>query len=245
MLVPVASIIPSLKSLLLATVFSSFLIPTAVVLFFFSTPILRRRPTFVLNVCAIVLGLVQGMLYMYFVVSRYSSMSSFLCTKSLGLQIKELIAMPPSPTVISVMTALCIVIPICVQTILFLRVLAVYPPQQLSLPVRIGIYGPLIAMKAARVANAFSLIDTVQRNTGDALKTIASQSAAIWSSPFAKSELFLQFVYGVCVQQDRIKAPLRSHSYQIRFRALLTEDSYGSQKRTPSDAPGRFVSNTI
>ena len=202
MLGPVASIIPSLKSLLLATVFSSFLIPTAVVLFFFSTPILRRRPTFVLNVCAIVLGLVQGMLYMYFVVSRYSSTSSFLYTKSLGLQIKELIAMPPSPTVISVMTALCIVIPICVQTILFLRVLAVYPPQQLSLSVRMGIYGPLVAMKVARVANAFYLIGTVQRNTSDTPRTIASQSAAIWSSPFAKSELFLQLIYGVYVQRD-------------------------------------------
>ncbi|KAM5530043.1 hypothetical protein V8D89_016288, partial [Ganoderma adspersum] len=165
---------------------SSFLIPTAVVLLVFSTPILRRRPTFVLNVCAIALGLAQGMFYMYFI-------------------IKELIAMPTGPIVISVITALCIVIPTC------------------SLPVRIGSYGPLVAMKVARVANAFYLIGTVQRNTRGTPSTIVSQSAAVWSSPFAKSELFLQLVYSVYVSGlflPKIRGGVKNEHHRMLSKGL-------------------------
>ncbi len=105
---------------------------------------------------------------------------------------------PPSPTLISVIIALCIVVPICVQTILFLRVLAVYPPHQQSLLVRFGMYGPAAAMKIARVVNAGCLLYMVQRGPGG--KTIVGQSAAVWNSPFSKSELCLQLVDDVYVR---------------------------------------------
>ena len=67
--VPVVALIEGLKGLLIATVFSSFLLPTCVVLFVFSTPSSRRRPSFILNVCAIVLGLTQGTVTAYVTVS--------------------------------------------------------------------------------------------------------------------------------------------------------------------------------
>ena len=73
--VPVEAVITGLQYLLLTTVLSSFLIPTAVVLFVFSTPVLRRQPIFILNVCAIGLGLIQGMVYMYVTVSGCTSFS--------------------------------------------------------------------------------------------------------------------------------------------------------------------------
>ena len=65
------ALIEGLKGLLIATVFSSFLLPTAVVLFVFSTPSGRRRPSFILNVCAIALGLTQGTVTAYVTVSVY------------------------------------------------------------------------------------------------------------------------------------------------------------------------------
>ena len=52
-------------------------------------------------------------------------------------------------------------------------------------------------MKIARVVNAACLLYTVQRGIG--AKTIQGQSAAIWKSPFAKSELSLQLVDDVYV----------------------------------------------
>ena len=107
---------------------------------------------------------------------------------------------PPNPAMISVLTALYIVGPICVQTILFLRVLAAYPPHLFPLPIRFAMYGPAIALKAARVANACYLLYTTQSQSQSGTpKTIMSESAAVWSSPFAKSELFLQLVDDVYV----------------------------------------------
>ena len=66
-----AAIIPGLRMLLIASVFSSFLVPTSVVLFVFSTPVLRRRPYFILNLCAIALGLTQGIIFIYTTVSGH------------------------------------------------------------------------------------------------------------------------------------------------------------------------------
>ena len=53
-------------------------------------------------------------------------------------------------------------------------------------------YGPAIVIKLARVVNAACLLYMVQRGNG--AKTIVDLSAAVWDSPLAKSELFLQLV---------------------------------------------------
>lgn len=61
-LVPLPLVQEELKWLLLETIYAAFLVPIAVVLFFFSTPQLRRRPIFFLNVCALALGIGQGII---------------------------------------------------------------------------------------------------------------------------------------------------------------------------------------
>lgn len=63
--VPLPLVREELKWLLLETTYSAFLVPIAVVLFFFSTPQLRRQPVFILNVCAIGLGIAQGITGIY------------------------------------------------------------------------------------------------------------------------------------------------------------------------------------
>ena len=75
--VPVVVIVPSLKILLIVTVFSSFLIPTTIALFVSSTPALRSRPTFILNVCAIAIGLAQGVILIYLQVSKIYILMTF------------------------------------------------------------------------------------------------------------------------------------------------------------------------
>ena len=75
--VPVVAIVPSLKILLIVTVFSSFLIPTTIALFVSSTPALRSRPTFILNVCAIAIGLAQGVILIYLQVSKIYILMTF------------------------------------------------------------------------------------------------------------------------------------------------------------------------
>ena len=61
----VAAIKPSLNLLMIGTVWTSFLIPITIALFFFSTPDIRRRPVFILNLVSIALGLVQGAVNIY------------------------------------------------------------------------------------------------------------------------------------------------------------------------------------
>ena len=68
--VPVVIIVPALRVLLIVTILSSCLIPTTIALFISSSPASRRRPLFILNLCAIALGLCQGVIICFISVSR-------------------------------------------------------------------------------------------------------------------------------------------------------------------------------
>ena len=56
--------------LVVETVFPTLLIPIAIGLFAFSTPELRRKPVFILNIVALILGLILGDVSVYTQVSR-------------------------------------------------------------------------------------------------------------------------------------------------------------------------------
>ena len=55
--------------LVVETVFPTLLVPITIGLFVFSTPKLRRKPVFILNIVAMVLGLVLGGISIYTQVS--------------------------------------------------------------------------------------------------------------------------------------------------------------------------------
>ena len=61
----IAIIQPSLNFLVIATLFSAMLVPILVALFLFSTPSLRTKPIFILNVISVLFGMVQGTLAIY------------------------------------------------------------------------------------------------------------------------------------------------------------------------------------
>ena len=58
----IAIIKPSLTFLVIGCICTAMLVPITVILFFFSTPSLRRKPIFILNVMSILLGFTEGVL---------------------------------------------------------------------------------------------------------------------------------------------------------------------------------------
>ncbi|KAM5530901.1 hypothetical protein V8D89_015433 [Ganoderma adspersum] len=167
----------ALKFLLISIAFSSFLIPTAVVLrlFVFSTPILRRRPTFILNVCAICFGLTQGTIAAYVT------------------GIREMVLMPPN-----------LALDICHHRPLHRRIdmrpndYSPPGPRCIS-PTPVPAILPLCGVWAIdRVEGGAGrqcrLPPYTAQSSHSGPRTVMSESAAVWSSPFAKSELFLLLV---------------------------------------------------
>ncbi|KAI0669089.1 hypothetical protein C8Q78DRAFT_958983, partial [Trametes maxima] len=172
----VAAIRPSLDLLLIGTVWSAFLVPVAIALFFFSTPFTRRQPVFVMNVLAILFGLTEGAVNIYNQARRARSYAPF----------------PVSPDLDTAFAFMCILVPMFAELILLFRVVAVWPPRALSWRTRLAVYVPVIVFKVARIVNdAMFIAKWVQlkRHTVDPLLT--GQEA--WSLPNAKVEWFLQF----------------------------------------------------
>lgn len=66
----------------IGTVWASFLVPIAVALFFFSTPSMRRRPVFIMNVLAILFGLIEGAVNLYNQVRRVYILSALSAARS-------------------------------------------------------------------------------------------------------------------------------------------------------------------
>ena len=106
-----------------------------------------------------------------------------------------------NPEWIIAVGGLYLLAPICVQVILLLRLVVVYPPRLLSLPVSLGIYGTAVAIKVAQVINASYLLHTVQNGAKGVPKSIASESADMWFSPYAKVNYFLQLSDDTYVQR--------------------------------------------
>ncbi|PIL26376.1 hypothetical protein GSI_12132 [Ganoderma sinense ZZ0214-1] len=173
-IVPVTLVRTGLTFLVLGTVLSSFLIPIAVVLFFFSTPRLRRQPTFVFNVIVIVLGLMQG------VIIFFEATGPMLNKPNISIASSTLLV------------SLNILVPLCAESVLIFRVVAVYPPHILSRTRRLALYGPIVLLKVTRVINAFYFIHLLLG--GPHAQDPYALIQSIWRVPNGKLEWFLQLV---------------------------------------------------
>ncbi|TBU38206.1 hypothetical protein BD309DRAFT_1012649 [Dichomitus squalens] len=163
-----------LKFLMLGTVLSSFLIPIAIMLFYFSTARLRRQPLFILNFLAILLGIAQGVLNFYSATSgmlhnaNISTLDSALCV------------------------ALDVFVPLCAETVLILRVLAVYPPRLLPRFQCFILYGSIVLLKVGRVVNVTYVIYRMVRGPSEQAALVLAEF--VWHLPNAKLEYILQLV---------------------------------------------------
>ncbi|TBU42150.1 hypothetical protein BD309DRAFT_991879 [Dichomitus squalens] len=161
-----------LTLLVVGTVFASFLIPAAILLFFFTRPSSWGSPLVLLNICAIVLGLVQQSIFIYVII------------KTTTIQ-----AVPTG--IVIVITAMEFLLPICVQAILLIRLAAVYRPRDLAPKLCLAIYIPVVAFKVARLVNAGITVQyLLSHMPNDAGVIVAAQ--IVWGTKYVKIEWFLQ-----------------------------------------------------
>lgn len=211
----IAVIRPALTPLITATLFDGMFIPMLATLFLLSTRELRRQPIFVLNVLVLLLGLA-------------------MCTLSIAVDISTIIPTFNNTTLIIVVSVLTVFAPILVESVLFVRILAVYPWSRISTRAKLAIYGFPVAMRIARTVNAAVNTGIIYRhiNPADSADVLIA-SARSWRRYSTKLECFLQLFDNTYVsvlflwklrQAAQMSSSIRvrsSSSYAKRVRSLM------------------------
>ncbi|KAI0713046.1 hypothetical protein C8T65DRAFT_739099 [Cerioporus squamosus] len=152
-----------LRLLLIGAVWSSFLIPVVILLFYFSDSPVRRRPIFLFNILSIILGLVEGAVIIH-------TFSNFILDPERRI---------PS-TLLTVLSSIIYLIPSCVQLILIFRVVSEYSARLLSVRTMVALCSPIVAMKCARVAIASVLLAHLYSGLGGPPDSDSATADAGW-----------------------------------------------------------------
>ncbi|KAG1849207.1 hypothetical protein F4604DRAFT_1934996 [Suillus subluteus] len=165
----IAVIQPSLNSIMIGHTFTVILIPLIFALFYFSTPLSRRRPIFILNVIAIILAFTAGVMIDSLAVNSFNAVS------------------------IEPMAAIGAFQSILVDLILLLRLALIYPYTIVG-PKRFALVTALpVLLKIARLVNMFMFIKVL----ADAARgpTGSENLAVVWATtPYLKIEWSAQLV---------------------------------------------------
>ncbi|KAJ7208041.1 hypothetical protein GGX14DRAFT_521854 [Mycena pura] len=143
------SIRPTVPFILIPTAFSAILVPLLILLLVLSTPRTRRAPIFILNVLAVFLGIIVGVLCVHLTITGIlSPVSGINTTEGLAFSI------------------LYIWTPWLVEAVLLFRVVAIYGPSR-SRQAMAAILAFPIAVKAARAGFYIQfLVNWHQRTIG-------------------------------------------------------------------------------
>ncbi|KAG1808771.1 hypothetical protein EV424DRAFT_1543346 [Suillus variegatus] len=172
----IAIIQPSLNSIMIGHTFTVILIPLIFALFYFSTPLSRRRPIFILNVIAIILAFTAGIM---------------IDSLAIHSMLSPLDAWPPSVNIaIGIIGAFQSIL---VDLILLLRLALIYPYTIVGLK-RFALITTLpVLLKIARLVNMFVFIKVL----ADAARgpTGSENIAVVWATtPYLKIEWSAQLV---------------------------------------------------
>ncbi|KAJ7278118.1 hypothetical protein C8J57DRAFT_1060122 [Mycena rebaudengoi] len=171
----IAAIKPSLTLLLIGTVWSSMLIPLLIVLLVFSTPGLRRQPLFILNLVAVLVGIILGIMIIYMEVTAIiAPLTSIKASVFIGF------------------VTLNLFIPVLMDTILIVRLFAVYPPRSISWPRRCVVFVPPITFKIIRTANLIIFLIKWTKLIHDGESPLFGGQALWGDQPWTKIEWFFQ-----------------------------------------------------
>ncbi|KAJ7019184.1 hypothetical protein C8F04DRAFT_1276553 [Mycena alexandri] len=157
-----AAVGPALNFIMIAATMGSALIAMLLALFFFSTPSLRRKPVFILNVAGLILGI------WYAIAQVYEEFRTLLFPND-----------PVDPHFILVMGAWVVIVPALIDCILLLRISVVYPYSRTSPATFYFVMGVPILTMIARLINAAIFLDrfvkTINTKTaaGEALQALA------------------------------------------------------------------------
>jgi hypothetical protein len=204
---------------MIGTVFSGILLPLLVALFYFSTKSSRRKPIFILNVVSIVFGLVLG------IYNAYIEITAMISPLKPFWRYHEL-----------VFSLMITFIAWLVETILLLRLLAVYPYSHTPKRIWFAIFIPLILLKLGRVINTsiFNGEYEMQLRFHPYDNPLAS-SQTVWQKyPNTKIEWILQVIDNTVTSmlfilrlKGRLNAPERKESrsngssYGAQLKALF------------------------
>lgn len=89
-------------------------------------------------------------------------------------------------------------VPICVEGILLVRVISVYPPTSNTRTQNLAIYAPVVAFKIARLTNAVYATHDFVGHLPDSVGVIAA-AQFVWSTKYVRVEWFLQLFDDMCV----------------------------------------------
>ncbi|PFH45064.1 hypothetical protein AMATHDRAFT_10086 [Amanita thiersii Skay4041] len=207
---------PSLSILMTELVGISILLPLLVILFFFSTKQLRRKPIFILNVVSILLGISMGVTGIWDLYQAITNPQRHI-----------------SSTHFAVLGCFTSIVPLFVETILVFRILAVHPYHATPKWLFTLIFLPLALLKIARLVNISMYI----KHYLDILRSIeipiiAGQVAWVAAGPNPKIEWFLQVV-------DNTAASCL-FLYKLDIRRSL-----GGSKYTASNSSGGSYTSVI
>ncbi|KAK7453541.1 hypothetical protein VKT23_011821 [Stygiomarasmius scandens] len=166
---------PAVTFMLIGATMGSVMVVMLLALLFFSTPSLRKTPIFLLNVIVILLGLCGA------IINIYEEVRSTLYPN-----VRE------NPTVIIAMGAVDGITPTLADSILLLRVWALFPLQTTPPLLMAFIFGVPVFLKIARFINATIYLAAYAR---DVQAWTAAQGGSILvtsSLPSVKIEWFLQ-----------------------------------------------------
>ncbi|KAF7351321.1 hypothetical protein MSAN_01563600 [Mycena sanguinolenta] len=189
----IAAIKPSVTLLMIGTVWCSMLIPLLVILFAFSSPSLRRRPLFILNAIAVLIGIVLGIINAYIeVVFRF--LASSCVTVLICLQVTSMLSplTPLKTSVFITFTAILLYIPVFMDIVLIFRVFIVYPPHTMPWLRRLAVFGPPIVFKFIRTANLIVLLVNLTTLVNNGLSPVVAGQIAWSTHPWTKVEYFFQ-----------------------------------------------------
>ncbi len=190
----IAIIKPTLAGVLIAHSFTVILIPLLIALLYLSTQRGRCKPIFILNVITISLAFTTGVLLDYRGVS-YQTISTRLqrLTKA---QIRTILSPdnPPELAYDLVVGVFGSVQYILIDTILLLRLLAVYPLAYIGIRRYIGLITLPVLLKFARVINLFIFIGVLVKATRNPA-TASLWVSQVWlQAPYLKIEWCMQLV---------------------------------------------------
>ena len=173
----IAAIKPSLTFILVVTPLGSLTVPVIALLIFFSTPLSRRQPVFILNIFACLLGLTEAFL------------NATLEYKSIVFPLKPVPqAMFTSTIVFAVLS------PVIVDSILLTRVLAFYPRRTSTNLQRFGVLALPLLIKSGRFISVVLYLHQYSVETRD-LGSVLLVGAKSWpKNPYITSEWILQIV---------------------------------------------------
>jgi len=142
---------PYYTTLIVTCIWSAMLVPLFVVLIFFSNHELRRKPVFIANVFAISIGV---------------AFAGVLLSPTVSI-LRNPLAPPNVPVFMTTIVAFFALGPILVESVLLVRLWAVYPFKSTPRKVFFAVYTPIALIKIGRVTNAIIYVVGLSKRMKD------------------------------------------------------------------------------